>query len=313
MVNSYPYIYKINVVQYYFSRKWNVIKDILDIFKISNGVFYNWIKDYKLGVLGEKKRYTKVSKINNDIQKHICDIVTNNINFHYKEMISAIKLKFNINISKSYIYKILKDNGITNKRKTVRFIYKNLDDFNNKKNEYKEKIKAIDKNKIISIDETHIDNHIHQNYGWSKKGEKIVEEKYTSKKHRLTMLCAISNKRIIHYKLIKGSAFGTDFNEFMKEIINKRPKEKILLLDNAGIHHNKLLKKYINRTSYTLQYNYPYSPELNPIELLFNKIKSKLKQKNNIKIKHLKENINDSIKNIKKNFLKNIYNKTFNY
>ena len=52
------------------------------------------------------------------------------------------------------------------------------------------------------------------------------------------------------------------------------PKNKVYLMDNARIHHNKELKSKVNN----ILYNIPYSPETNPIEMLFSELKSKLRK-----------------------------------
>ena len=50
-------------------------------------------------------------------------------------------------------------------------------------------------------------------------------------------------------------------------------------MDNASTHKNKILiKKYFLRRN-AIIYNCPYSPELNPIEFAFNKVKNAFKSK----------------------------------
>ena len=63
------------------------------------------------------------------------------------------------------------------------------------------------------------------------------------------IICAINNKKIIHFKIIKGSANANIFKNFLEELIQKGIHNKYLLLDNARIHHAKLVKDYIKNTS----------------------------------------------------------------
>jgi transposase len=165
---------------------------------------------------------------------------------------------------------------------------------------------------IISIDESSMDTHISNNYGWSKKGIKI-ENILKHSKIRYSLILAINCKKIIHKKIIKGSANGEIFLKFIKDLVKKlqNKNKKYILLDNAKIHHYKKIKDFINtKPKIKLIYNIPYTPETNPIERVFGDIKRDLKNKkinNNNLIDELKESLNDINQN---NNFKAYYNKS---
>ncbi len=52
----------------------------------------------------------------------------------------------------------------------------------------------------------------------------------------------------------------------------------VVMMDNASVHKNEAVKTLIEATGATLWYLPPYSPELNPIELAWNKIKQFLRK-----------------------------------
>jgi transposase len=62
----------------------------------------------------------------------------------------------------------------------------------------------------------------------------------------------------------------------------------ILIVDNARIHHTKKLKEYCNKRKIILVYLPPYSPNLNPIEILRKMLKREYR-----KIQWKYENIKD--------------------
>lgn len=65
-----------------------------------------------------------------------------------------------------------------------------------------------------------------------------------------------------------------DFLEFLYQLRHKEKRKRIVLvLDNARIHHAKIIKKYCEEHNIKLVYLPPYSPELNPIEFLWKRIK----------------------------------------
>ncbi len=164
---------------------------------------------------------------------------------------------------------------------------------------------------IISIDETHFDNRIANNYGWSEKGKKIILKKYFKHFKRYTLICAISNRKILHTKIIKDSANGETFLKFIEELIGKIDENKYLLMDNARIHHTKRLKEYVAKNNHKIIYNVPYSPEYNPIEKVFSKLKSMVRRKeNNYKEEKLMTNIKNGLRKIKEKDLENFYRKS---
>lgn len=66
------------------------------------------------------------------------------------------------------------------------------------------------------------------------------------------------------------------FLQFLKNVLSQYPNKKIvIILDNARIHHAKLLKEFLekNRNCLELVYLSPYSPNLNKIEELWSWLK----------------------------------------
>lgn len=97
----------------------------------------------------------------------------------------------------------------------------------------------------------------------------------------------------------------------MKKYINKLIKENKwgIIIDNARIHYCKKFKEYIKKINHVkIIHNIPYSSESNRNENIFNDIKNKTANNNNI-IK----NINESINKIKNDTFKKYFNKFYNF
>ena len=160
-------------------------------------------------------------------------------------------------------------------------------------------------NDAIYIDESSFCINQIKNYGYSKKGEKInklIKHKYN--KERYTLLAAINNQNIIDYGIIKGSVNRDTYLNFI--IKNKNNfKNKIIVQDNARIHHSLIVKEYALKENIIMKYNSAYTPEFNPIEHMFNKSKIEFK-----KLPHdnLIEDIIISLDKITSNNLEQFYN-----
>ena len=314
-INSYPLIFKQKVVEFYLSNPDIHISKLLTIFKISNGSLYNWIRLFKNNTLAEKKKYFKKSIILPHIKCFIRAYVIRKINFIYKSLIKAIKRKFNIIISKTSIYSVLKKLNITRKKIKYRYVLSNKKLYKTKVKTFIKNIKNISHNDIISIDECSIDTHINSTHGWSDKGTRINIKKFMGQRQRFTIICAISNKKIMYYECIKNSATSIIFKSFITNLFNLcNVQNKVLLLDNASIHRSAILYEFIKTTNSKIIFNAPYSPQYNPIEQVFSKLKPLVAQKNNNKsVIKLKKNINISLKKIKSKDLKNFYKNSLAY
>lgn len=114
------------------------------------------------------------------------------------------------------------------------------------------------------------------------------------KSRRLNVLGAISQRGVIlinyvvstlNRKKNEGGQGGTnakDFRSFLLDLAPKLPRGSLLVMDNAKIHHAKLLDDTtwnLLKGQYDLRKIYlpPYSPFLNPIEFVFNHVKALLK------------------------------------
>ncbi|AIW87912.1 Transposase [Bacillus mycoides] len=69
---------------------------------------------------------------------------------------------------------------------------------------------------------------------------------------------------------------ATAFQEFLQYVVKENPKKhSVKVLDNARIHHEKLLKPFLrkNRQWLTLIFLPPYSPNLNLLEWIWKWLK----------------------------------------
>jgi hypothetical protein len=107
---------------------------------------------------------------------------------------------FEISLSKSYAYKLLKSIGPSHKsyKKTIASLNKA------QKNFIKD-VNNLGYESLISIDETSIYLHFCNNYVWSLKGKDCtIYDKYINKTIKYSPIVAISNKKILKYEIYEG-------------------------------------------------------------------------------------------------------------
>ena len=300
---TYPKIYKTQIMNINKSNNYKNI-DIINILGISKSTYYRYRDNYKF----QKWRRSKITPA---IKCFIRAYVILNINFICKQLIYRINSIFNVLISASSVYNILKQLNFTKKKIYYKYVNKtqnrNLDII-----KFKNKIKTLSFDDIISLDETSIDTHIRNGYGWSRKRKKINKIFEHSRK-RYSTIMAISTNKIIHHETIFGSVNGEIFLKFIEKLNNKLTSKKYILLDNARIHHYKKLKNILcNFTNIEFIFNIPYSPEYNPIEHFFNELKNIIKKVNLNNIDTVNK-LNMIISSIDGNHFKNYFKKSLTF
>lgn len=104
----------------------------------------------------------------------------------------------------------------------------------------------------------------------------------TNGKERRHDCLSVSWVRSLEGKLIYNSSKTKTWKDFLALIYKLRSlikkKRIILIVDNASIHRAKKLKKYCEEHNIILVYLPPYSPDLNPIELLRRMLKKEFRK-----------------------------------
>ena len=287
------------IVKQFYEKNNYSIREVSQIFNISKSSIQRWITN---NAIIETIKDTSVNdKISNLIIKSIKD----NPFITIKHMQTKLKNQLNINISISGTYVHMKKNNFSFKKVSHK-LYNNLEDTKTEIKKFRKIIKTIKLSDIVCLDESGIKENICENYGWNKKGQRVISYvKSHPKKYSLIM--AINKEKIISSKIFNTNVNGKSFYEYLKNDLLPILQNKYILMDNIPFHKSKIIKDLVNGTTNKLLFIPPYCPDLNPIENVFNVIKQKLKNntyKTNI------EEIENTIKNITINF-RNMYKNSF--
>ena len=126
--------------------------------------------------------------------------------------------------------------------------------------------------KFLFVDETHWETGKRCTRGWSSKGQKALSCR-PFQRTKFTSIAVVSSTGEKTARVFKGTVTAAIFLEFMAEILNwhsERSRDKIIVyMDNAPVHNPPALKRLVERAGHTLVFGPKYSPEMNPIELVF--------------------------------------------
>jgi len=198
-----------------------------------------------------------------------------------REMVKElIEKKYGVNLSVVSVGRLLKKLGLTCQKPLMRAFQQDPVLVEQWVEEDYPKIKELarrEKAEIYFEDEAGIRSDYHRGTTWGIKGETPVVTT-TGARFFLNMVSAVTSKGAMRFMTYKGKMKTSLFCEFLKRLIHNAPGKIFLILDGHPVHRSSLVKKFVATTEGKLRLFSlpPYSPELNPDELVWNSVKGKV-------------------------------------
>lgn len=115
--------------------------------------------------------------------------------------------------------------------------------------------------------------------GWSERGHKLIGRAPFGKWSTLTFVAALRSDRIDAPCVLDGPINGQSFTNWVEQfLVPTLAPGDIVIMDNLGSHKGPGVRRAIRAARAKLLFLPPYSPDLNPIEQVFAKLKLMLRR-----------------------------------
>lgn len=132
----------------------------------------------------------------------------------------------------------------------------------------------IDPKRLVFLDETWIKTNMAPLRGWARKGERLPGTAPFGHWNTSTFIAALRHNRIDAPWVFDGPINGDIFRTYIERVLTPTLKPgDIVVLDNLGSHKGLAVRCAIRAVGAHLLFLPPYSPDLNPIEQAFAKLK----------------------------------------
>jgi transposase len=297
--------YKLSAVRYFLVGDESQT-EVCKIFRCSPRSLMRWVEKYeKDGEIKRNNRKPIAYKVHKKHVNFLLDMIKINKTITMGELMIKLKEKYNIELSRYHINRIINDNNITLKLTKIRHVPikrfgKDIDIKKNLK-EFYAKIKNYELKNIICIDETSISGLQKRKHCYNNLGKRCtIETQSQDVFKKYTAIFAISVDGVLGWKLYNsGGIDGDRLYNFLEKNITSKFKNKLVILDNASSHRNERIKDLINKDN-TLLYSIPYQHFTNAIENYFSMLKSKLQKMSGETFDELRSNIKKTLKEIQK-------------
>lgn len=140
-------------------------------------------------------------------------------------------------------------------------------------------ISSIEPERFVFVDECSSNTSLAPLYGWARKGERAYQKAPRNWGKNITLISSIGKEWGMGASLVvEGSTNGTVFQTYLEEVLLPTLQEgQVVVMDNLSSHKAERVRQLIEAKGCELVYLPPYSPDFNPMEQAFSKLKSYLR------------------------------------
>ena len=133
--------------------------------------------------------------------------------------------------------------------------------------------------RLVFLDETWTKTNMAPLRGWAPRGSRLRAKVPYGRWKTMTFLAALRHDRIDAPWLLDGPINGEKFQIYVEKLLvpTLRPGD-IVIMDNLASHKGKAIRRAIRAAGAKLFFLPKYSPDLNPIEQIFAKLKHLLRK-----------------------------------
>ena len=138
---------------------------------------------------------------------------------------------------------------------------------------------GLDLNKLVFFDESGVNTLMARHRGRCPKGKRLVDSAPAGRYAMLTLMSAVRLEGVVAPMLLDGPVNAETFAGYVEEcLVPALEADDILIMDNLPAHKSARITQAVEDAGCKLVYLPPYSPDLNPIENMWSKVKASLRE-----------------------------------
>ena len=137
----------------------------------------------------------------------------------------------------------------------------------------------MDPASFVFLDETGATTNMVRRYGWGPKGERLVDAAPHGHWKTTTFLAGLRSTGVVAPLVLDGPMTGEAFRAYTEQFLAPALSPgDVVVMDNLAAHKVAGVAEAIRAAGASVLYLPPYSPDLNPIEQMFAKLKALLRK-----------------------------------
>ncbi len=137
----------------------------------------------------------------------------------------------------------------------------------------------MDAERFVFLDETAATTAMTRPYGWGPRGQRLIDAVPHGHWTTTTFLAGLRSDGVIAPLVLDGPVTGEVFRAYIEQMLAPTLRRgDVVVMDNVATHKVSGIREAITAAGASLLYLPSYSPDLNPIEQVFAKLKALLRK-----------------------------------
>jgi transposase len=138
---------------------------------------------------------------------------------------------------------------------------------------------GLDPARLVFLDETAAKTNMTRTHGYAPRGERLGGRAPYRRWQTTTFLGAMRSGGFIAPLVVDGAMTSELFLAYVERVLIPELKPgDVVVMDNLSCHTQKAVREALEGAGFRVEYQPPYSPDLNPVELAFSKLKRLLRK-----------------------------------
>ena len=265
-------------------------EDVIRILGFNRTVIYDWLAKYREGgvdALRAKAIPGRPPRLNGKQLRWLYQAITtkNPVQFQFEFALwtrgmvrELIRERFGVKLSDVSVGRLLRKLGLSPQKPLRRAYEQDPAIVQSWLTEEFPRIQALAKKcraTLYFADEAGVRSDFHAGTTWAPKGQTPVVEA-TGQRYSMNIISAISPRGEMRFMTVSGRMNAGKFIEFLKRLLHNAKRPVFLIVDGHPSHRARKVFEFVRSTQGKLRLFFlpPYSPELNPDELVWNHLKN---------------------------------------
>ena len=137
----------------------------------------------------------------------------------------------------------------------------------------------LEASRFVFVDEMGSNTSLSPIYGWSRVGERLRAQAPRNWGKNVTLLASLTATGLGPCLAVEGPTTREVFEAYLERVLAPTLKPgQIIVVDNLSAHKGGRVQEILHRAGCELVYLPPYSPDFNPIEQAFSKVKGLIRK-----------------------------------
>lgn len=193
--------------------------------------------------------------------------------------LAELRQRLGVAVDLSTIHRALDRFGLALKKKVLHAAEQDRPDVRHKRATFRGRAASVDPRRFVFLDEVGAHTALTRLYGRAPRGQRVVGRVPQAHWETTTLIAAVRHDGVTAPLLFRGATDEWAFRTYVERVLVPalRPGD-IVVLDNLAAHRVPWVARRIRKAGAGVWYLPPYSPDFNPIEKIWAKVKASLRK-----------------------------------